>query len=131
MFLSLKRGRQATNSEDGPPNQDRAADREQTGWLSRARIRPWSTALEFLQADELLGGEQAFRLLEEGRHGRGGEIKLGVFHAFAGRQRIRKFAQRTRRTLDQEDLEIVVIFQMYVHRGNDHQEILVLNVGQL
>ena len=89
---------------------------------SRARAKP-ETACG--------GQDRASEALQERRHRGGGEVQAGVLHALAGGERVGKAAQIAGGTLHEEHLEIVMVLEMDVGRGDDHEIILVLDVGEL
>jgi hypothetical protein len=69
-------------------------------------------------------------VLEQRRDRRGREIEPGVFHAFAGAESVGEMPQVSRGSLDEQNLEVMVMLEVNVRRGNDHEVVLVLNVGE-
>jgi hypothetical protein len=53
-----------------------------------------------------------------------------VLHAFAGAEGIGQPAEIAGGSLYEQDFEIVMMFEVHLRRSNDHQIVLMLNVGE-
>ena len=70
------------------------------------------------------------KVLEERWHRGGGEIQPGVFDAFAGSEGVGELTEVAGGTLNEEDLEIVMVLEVNMHGRDDHEVVTVLNVGE-
>ena len=67
---------------------------------------------------------------EKRRHRGRSDTEFGMLYALAGSQRVGKAAEFARRPLYQQHLKVVIVLKMHVGRGDDHEIILVLDIGE-